>query len=399
MTTIAAGATGSYTFTTNDSVSVSLDPGGIAQISVTSGAQKFSKLLTNAEGFGPMAVGAVMSITAIRGSVVYTIVSAEAFATQATLTADQTALGATNAGLTPDGRIVDTQGNVIVPVATRGNTLGLWWTGLTNATQSGLADRRANVLFTNNANGGSVITLGGTQAFQFNGAGFLQTASTYFQTLQRAIFRLDTLGYDDMIVVWMILTHPTAVASRSLFYWGRNSDQGWGLSTNGATGKLVFDHVPQGGSRDQHTLDLANALVGDNSLNTKTALAISVTRSVSDIGNYGAGNGLFHVETCKQGLFDQGPFGQLNFSVSHPRRVPSGTAPAKYSDAGLSIGARPTSSSSTVTDTLAATFGMDNIGAFRIKRRHGLVCKITRELQAAYLLNQHQYTLPPSMAA
>lgn len=400
MTVVATGQSSTYVFSTNDSVLATLDPGAVGQIVIKTAAGPIvSKTISNTQVFGPFNSGDSMTLTAIRGNVAYIISSLEGFATPASLTADQLALGGTNAAVTPNGQLLDAQGNVIVPSAVRGASLGMWWTGLATNTQSALADRRANVVFTNNANGGSVVTMGASPAMQFNGKGFLQTSSTYFTALQRAIMRLDTLGFNDMIVGWLILTHPTTLSTNSLFYWGRNGDNGWGITIQGASGKLIFDHVPQGGSRDQHTLDISFGLAGDASTNSKSAIAWSVTRNTGDVANYGAGNGLFHVETSKQGLVDQGLFGQTNFSVQHPRRVPSGTAPASFSDAGLSIGGRPTTSASQVTDSMASGYGIDNMGFFRIKRRHALVLKLTRELQALYLAGTHQYTLPPSMTA
>lgn len=80
MTTITAGATGSFTFTSSaNAASITLDPGVRAIFTVLSsaGAMIASDNVQASRVLGPYPVGSVMSLTAIGGSVDYTAVDAD----------------------------------------------------------------------------------------------------------------------------------------------------------------------------------------------------------------------------------------------------------------------------------------------------------------------------------
>lgn len=76
MTTVSAGSTDSYTFTTNDSVRFDIDTGEVANVRVSNGSAGFlfSSPINTTRIIGPFPVGAVMTVTAVRGDVDYTIV-------------------------------------------------------------------------------------------------------------------------------------------------------------------------------------------------------------------------------------------------------------------------------------------------------------------------------------
>ncbi|MES2958520.1 MAG: hypothetical protein V4792_10040 [Pseudomonadota bacterium] len=74
MTTIVAGATGTYTYTASAIVAVSLAATGAARMTVTRGAAVIrNTLMTHAETVGPFLTGDVMTIFAQAGNVDYTI--------------------------------------------------------------------------------------------------------------------------------------------------------------------------------------------------------------------------------------------------------------------------------------------------------------------------------------
>lgn len=79
MTTITQGAVGSYIFSANESATITLDPSESARVVVTSasGAQKFGSTVSGTRTIGPFSAGDVLSITAIRGSVDYTVTVAD----------------------------------------------------------------------------------------------------------------------------------------------------------------------------------------------------------------------------------------------------------------------------------------------------------------------------------
>lgn len=74
MTTLNAGNTDTGTFTSSQTISVTLDPLERARVSVRrNGVQIFGRLLSHGETVGPFQVGDTYSITATGGQIVYTI--------------------------------------------------------------------------------------------------------------------------------------------------------------------------------------------------------------------------------------------------------------------------------------------------------------------------------------
>lgn len=265
---------------------------------------------------------------------------------------------------------------------------GLWWDFQTTFGKTALADRASHLILSNTI--GTPLTLSSTQPFvPFNGTGALQSNILVMTALQKAIFDLSTISTSDMFVMWAILTHGTTAgsATNTLFFWGRNNN-GWGLQFFGgaSTCKVKLYHTPQGGSNETTGTPGGFQLVGDNANNTKTAFAMTITRSpsVGDIGNDGKGGGHFHVEMAMNGLVQEGPFGQTNSCVSFPARIPSGTAPASYTDTGLTIGGRPTTNATTITEPMLSNWGLDQIGFQRRRRQHGFAQVLVRQLAAQY---------------
>lgn len=74
MTTVTAGNTGSYTFTATQTVTVTLDPNERARVTVyRSGTVVYSTVLAAPQVIGPFLVNDILNITAIGGSIDYTI--------------------------------------------------------------------------------------------------------------------------------------------------------------------------------------------------------------------------------------------------------------------------------------------------------------------------------------
>lgn len=76
MTTVTQGNTGTYTFAVNEMATLTLTGSQQARVEVTDGATgkvKYGAASSVSETFGPFLAGDVLSITAMRGSVVYTI--------------------------------------------------------------------------------------------------------------------------------------------------------------------------------------------------------------------------------------------------------------------------------------------------------------------------------------
>ena len=284
---------------------------------------------------------------------------------------------------------------------------GLWWDFKTDFGKAQLADRSALLTFANSI--GTPLTLSSSQPYvAFNNSGALQTNVALMSALQKAIFNLATITTEEMFVMWAILTHGTTAGSQTgtLFFWGRSNNSGggngWGLQAYGgaSTLKLRMYHTPQGGSNDQTNVPASFQLVGDTTDNTKTAFAMTLTRSCvgSDQGNMGRGAGLFRVAVAMAGLVKEGQFGQVNSHCFDIARIPSGTGPANYCDTGLTIGARPTTAAGTVSDLLPANWGLDTIGFQRRKRREGLAQKIVRQLAEQYRTAPTVIIQPPVVA-
>src|ERR1051326_3267723 len=96
MTTITAGNSGSYTFSGGETVTVQLDQGETAKLDVLSaaGVQRSSSMITSTRAIGPFAAGDVMTLTAQRGNVDWTL-SYESAGQRSFLTGPQVANGAT----------------------------------------------------------------------------------------------------------------------------------------------------------------------------------------------------------------------------------------------------------------------------------------------------------------
>lgn len=103
MATVAAGASASETFSASaNTVAITLDAGERAHVTVLSsaGALLFRTNLQNSQTIGPFATGAVMTLTAIGGSVDYTVSDGDTFFS-------------TPAGVNADGSVVDKTGTVV----------------------------------------------------------------------------------------------------------------------------------------------------------------------------------------------------------------------------------------------------------------------------------------------
>lgn len=74
MTTVSAGTASTYTFSQGESVTVSPDAGEAAQVIVTcAGVQKAGTVITATRTLGPFNAGDLLSVTALRGDVDYTV--------------------------------------------------------------------------------------------------------------------------------------------------------------------------------------------------------------------------------------------------------------------------------------------------------------------------------------
>lgn len=73
MTTVSAGATGTYTFSATGTVDIALTAGDSAGVTITRGSSISGQTLTSSRNIGPFLSGDVMTITARRGAVTYTI--------------------------------------------------------------------------------------------------------------------------------------------------------------------------------------------------------------------------------------------------------------------------------------------------------------------------------------
>lgn len=87
MPIVTAGTTASHTFTAQDSVLFDVGSAEVVNVQVLSsiGARLFSSPLTRTQIIGPFPVGAVMTVTAVRGDADYTVVDQENYQTQLTL--------------------------------------------------------------------------------------------------------------------------------------------------------------------------------------------------------------------------------------------------------------------------------------------------------------------------
>lgn len=120
MATVAAGASASETFSaTANTVQITLDAGERAHVTVLSsaGALLYRNNLQNSQTIGPFAVGAVMSITAIGGSIDYTVVDGDEYFTR------PVGITPSGASVAPDGSSVSGDATLKAPYRS-GSTLG-----------------------------------------------------------------------------------------------------------------------------------------------------------------------------------------------------------------------------------------------------------------------------------
>lgn len=264
---------------------------------------------------------------------------------------------------------------------------------------------------------GSAITASGSQSgvhtrrsalsalpgVAFNGSGMLQTDNVNFRSILDEIMRLDTVDTETMICVYGKILHGTSLGGTStLFFYGRNATNGWGLQLYGGSNlcKARWYHVPTGGSQDQANINANFSLVGDvPPYNTKSAFAMTVTRlpSVGDQPNMGRGAGLFEIVLHMKGLTDLGQFGQQNSAVWHAARIPSGTSPASTTDTALTLGARPTTSAllANCADFMPSGSGLDMFGVLRRKRQQGFAAMVARQIAAMHVINPTMIVQPP----
>ena len=237
----------------------------------------------------------------------------------------------------------------------------------------------------------------------FNGSGVLQTDPSNFLWMQKSIFNTNTLGANDAIVIWFDITHGTTMGGTyTLFYWGYSAAEGWGMQLFGGAGlvktKIRWDPIGgSGAGTGSLPLDANFSLCGDNALNTRSVVALQITRMTAtgaDPGVSGQGGGLFEVQMAKAGLTDQGPFGQHNFQVWQVPCLPGGVvaSPRYASGAGLTIGGRCSANWTTLTEIMptapagggVSALGINFFGAQRRKRQQGLVSQIVRQYAAQY---------------
>lgn len=103
MTTVSAGATGTFTFTSSaNAASITLDQGerAIFRVVSSAGVQLASDNIQASRVLGPYPAGAVMSLTAINGDVDYTTIDADNYFSS-------------RAGINADSQVVDATGSPV----------------------------------------------------------------------------------------------------------------------------------------------------------------------------------------------------------------------------------------------------------------------------------------------
>lgn len=232
------------------------------------------------------------------------------------------------------------------------------------------------------------LTLTGTlgwkpeRGLNFNGVDRAYVASTASQGLLRSILNLDSLTSDEMILVYAVIKHPTALAGTStLFFWGRTggaAPEGWGIKLSNSLSPRFY-HAAFGASGTAFKqLELTNLHQSDGTnSNTMTALAIAISRTP---------NGDIELTSGELFLAVPGTFNGVNRAavVTPPAKPLGASRPARWvSDVSLTLGAAPGTSESNLNDFMPAGVSLAQIEFQRRPRDPALVREVLRDLSVS----------------
>jgi len=361
MTTVAAGSSSTYTFTGSQSVSVTLDPGETALVEIRRGGVIISsQQVTGSRTLGPYISGDVMSLTAIRGTVDYSVSDATSAATVAA-PSNPTAWFKFDEGT---GTTVSEYFTTI-SATVGGTTTGIW---------------------------------GSAPGVTFNGTDN-QIPFTATSGLLRQIMGLSTLTAGvEQLVIWMLISHPAPITAGALFWWGLSSETtmgGWGLHSLVSNKLLQWRQRGVGSSAVQQvavnsTLRAAG-FEGSTTTNTRSALALEIMRSA-------AYPGYLEITGYKKNVAVAGALTQNDcFCQSIIEAHDSSTALPNYNTSGaLTFGAQPTTNQSTFNSRLPSGWALANVGFQRRKTAsRGIGGRIVRDIYTNSTAGSH-YLFPAS---
>ncbi len=237
-------------------------------------------------------------------------------------------------------------------------------------------------------NPGITGTIGGTLGSQwgalpgvtFNGTDN-QITFTAANNLHREIFNLATLNGRDQLLVWMVLSHPSTIATGALFWWGLNAGTcGFGFHVLNTNNFVQWRDRPPGSSTFTQTAlqnqRRACSLLGNGgSANTRTAIAMTVEAHET--------LPVYEISVSKASVLVQGTIQQQDHMVQTVTMLPNSATSRTSWDAtaGLTLGASPGANQTTFSGRLPAAHALVNFGAQRRTiARGGIAVTVARAL-------------------
>lgn len=360
MTTLSAGSTASYTFTGDQSVTITVSGVQRAVMEVRrSGAVVAGKRFSTTQTVGPFQSGDVMTITAQFGAIDWLVI-------------DETE------PVTPSSGVIPTRG---IGKTTYPDTIGgelLFWpfTERSGATATDVASNQVAQYA-----GSSVGRWDPWSGANFNGTNQRLAATNGpaggFISSAMSACDLTTLNArDDMIHVFGVLGHPTTFSADGVvFAWGasQHAKGGWALGIS-STGKWYWSHCPKGGTVAQNIFNMT-AVKGINNVNTMTAFCLQIMSA--------AESGFLEVQMVSLPMVDEGGDGQNTSAFRRIVTKPTGTAAASRDViAPITIGAWPTTDASTFSTYSNAGTGLLCLGVHRRPFDPGACMRVARSLRA-----------------
>lgn len=198
----------------------------------------------------------------------------------------------------------------------------------------------------------------------------------------KSLFDLSTLqARNDMIVCWAVLSHSPTVGDyatdATIFGWGCQTEAkgGWAWRIKASNQKPMFSLRPKGGSATVDTTLGTNGLLGSTTDNGRSAICMILA--------YSGTSGYLEASGFSLPLHTSGTdVAYSSVGLVTPQMVPNGTGLPNYDVTGLlTIGAWPTTDSSTFANYLGPKCALAQLGIQRRPYDIGLGMRIVRDLR------------------
>ena len=213
-----------------------------------------------------------------------------------------------------------------------------------------------------------------------------------FNQSVKRICDLSTLATNgDMLLLWVVLSHPSTNSTGNIVSWGMRGDTlgqgGWAFGWQNS-GRISFQVCPTGiGATYGQALATGDGIKGKQGDNTRSAIALEVVA--------GANPGWIEIRSYICTLGTEGPVTQTNWGVDWLNVLAGGVAgstlPGPNPTSPLLIGSFFNTSTSVRVGNMPSGTAIANLGLQRRPQKAGIGMAIAKDLREMTSINYTQF--------